>query len=244
MARFAKFVTFKNAALCVWLFLAASVLVPAVHAQSCATKLPPPLTAPTGYVTPIAAPTGWVPPIAAPTSAKLLPYDPCINTIGAKCADGTIYAGTSPDCNVPMYTTPCDAGQTLTGGTCTGTRSTLSWNNATTTNYTTTGVSSTTTGKVNTSNLVALADAGAPYVAANTCAGLTFGNHLDWYLPAKDELNVLYTNRTTIAGFFTGWYWSATEYDSSYAWSQRFSNGSQSYSRPKDYRNYVRCVRR
>ena len=43
--------------------------------------------------------------------------------------------------------------------------------------------------------------------------------------------------------FAAGYYWSSSEYDSTYAWTQYFSNGYQvSYN--KDGSNYVRAVRR
>lgn len=144
-----------------------------------------------------------------------------------------------------MYTTPCDAGQTLSGGSCTDTRQSMTYNNGTDT-WTDTGYTSTVTGYANTQGLVALVDGGAPYQAAAYCAGLTAGGHSDWYLPAKDELNVMYTNRTAIGGFETVnlvWYWSSTEDDSSHGWIQLFSGVSQ-LSRLKYVNRYVRCIRR
>lgn len=54
--------------------------------------------------------------------------------------------------------------------------------------------------------------------------------HGDWYLPSKDELNLLYTELYVNGlGSFssTGDYWSATEIDSSNAWRQYFGNGGQ-----------------
>lgn len=53
--------------------------------------------------------------------------EPCNGTqaVGTVCADGTIYLTVA---GMPMYTTPCDEGQTGTKGNCTGTRGTYSWN--------------------------------------------------------------------------------------------------------------------
>jgi len=54
--------------------------------------------------------------------------------------------------------------------------------------------------------------------------------HGDWYLPSKDELNLLYTElHVNGLGSFsaTNDYWSATEIDSSNAWRQYFGNGGQ-----------------
>ncbi|MFH1158877.1 MAG: hypothetical protein V1721_08410, partial [Pseudomonadota bacterium] len=69
------------------------------------------------------------------------------------------------------------------------------------------------------------------------------------YLPAKNELNVLWTNRVAIGGFNltgsypAGYYWSSSEYNISNSWNQRFSVGSQHFSN-KTSALSVRCVRR
>jgi len=169
-------------------------------------------------------------------------------TIGTVCADGTLYAGLSPDGNVKMFTTRCDAGQTWDGvSTCTGSRSGLSWNNGTS-NYITTGISGNTTGKSNSAALAVLVDAGAAYVAAQYCESLNINGKTDWYLPALTELNVLYNNRASLRNFeLTGnIYWSSTENDNAYAWFERFSDGMQNYNlgQPKHRGLLVRCVRR
>lgn len=56
--------------------------------------------------------------------------------------------------------------------------------------------SSTTTGIVDvingSTNSAALAAIGASYEAATFCEGLSIGGYTDWYLPAKNELEVLY----------------------------------------------------
>src|SRR6202008_1518314 len=78
---------------------------------------------------------------------------------GAIFADGTIYAGLTPDGNVKMFTTPCDKGMTWNGGACTGARVGSAWNSGTTTSYPVTGITSTITGRANTMGLAALADA-------------------------------------------------------------------------------------
>ena len=56
---------------------------------------------------------------------------------------------------------------------------------------TTTGITSVINGPINSSSLAAL---GASYQAAVYCEGLTIGGYSDWYLPAKNELEVLYYN--------------------------------------------------
>ena len=54
---------------------------------------------------------------------------------------------------------------------------------------TTTGITSVINGPTNSASLAAL---GAAYQAAVFCEGLTIGGYSDWYLPAKNELEVLY----------------------------------------------------
>ena len=55
----------------------------------------------------------------------------------------------------------------------------------------TTGATSVINGPANSASLAAL---GAAYQAAVFCEGLTIGGYNDWYLPAKNELEVLYYN--------------------------------------------------
>ena len=68
----------------------------------------------------------------------------------------------------------------------------------------------------------------------------------DWFLPSKDELNVLYQNRTLIGGFSTSNnYWSSSEYSEyaiNEAWGQNFATGAQSKV-SKSVTYIVRAVR-
>lgn len=173
--------------------------------------------------------------------------------VGTTCFDGTIFAGLSPDGNVPMFTTPSDEGL-------------FSWNNGTTYWEDTTmancsgsspgAEASCVEGSANTALLSGLSDTASPYRAASHCRGLTTGGHKDWYLPAQDELNVLYVNRHAIGG--TGpeaWYWSSSEYSAQGARQQYFGDdythplygpivsGQQDYD-GKDNIVSVRCVRK
>ncbi len=84
-------------------------------------------------------------------------------------------------------------------------------------------------------------------IAARICDTLTSGGYTDWYLPAKDELNLMYVNLHTqsLGGFASNYYWSSSENagnETTNAWTQSFSNGSQSNA-SKLSTNYVRAVR-
>jgi hypothetical protein len=65
----------------------------------------------------------------------------------------------------------------------------------------------------------------------------------DWHLPSKDELNQLYTQKTTVGGFSTDYYWSSSEFGVYLAWLQYFNFGSQLSYDYKDFASYVRPVR-
>ena len=81
--------------------------------------------------------------------------------------------------------------------------------------------------------------------AADICANLSLGGYSDWFLPSKDELNLMYANLKLfgVGGFAVyGLYWSSSEISGSGAWVQAFFNGNQSYDE-KHYYNQVRAVR-
>ncbi len=169
--------------------------------------------------------------------------------VGTVCTDGTVYAGKTPDGNVKMYVTRCDAGQSWDGVACTGTRSSLPWNDGNS-NWVTTNYRNGVTGEANTAGIAAM-DANSSvsgnqdHVAAVYCNDLSQDGHDDWYLPATEELNVLYSNKDVI-GNFGHYYWSSREYNSHGAYSKDFYGGTWYY----DYNSYknstklVRCVRK
>ena len=81
--------------------------------------------------------------------------------------------------------------------------------------------------------------------AAKLCNDYTYGGYDDWFLPSKDELNLIYNYRITIDGLnIEKRYWSSSEYsnDASKAWSEYFYFGSLSDS-SRDSRYRVRPVR-
>jgi hypothetical protein len=84
-------------------------------------------------------------------------------------------------------------------------------------------------------------------IAADICDVLVLNGFSDWYLPSKDELNLLYTNRYTIGSSLINdhYYWSSSESGADFAWGQFFNGGTQGqYSKTLSiYDFHVRAVR-
>lgn len=80
--------------------------------------------------------------------------------------------------------------------------------------------------------------------AAHGCRGLCYGGVSDWFLPSKDELNLMYTNLylNGVGGFADTSYWSSSENIANTAWDQHFYSGYQ-YGNNKDNYRRVRAVR-
>ena len=89
-----------------------------------------------------------------------------------------------------------------------------------------------------------------PDYAAKLCADLVITKdgvvYDDWFLPSKDELNLLYQNiyRNNLSGFFEDLYWSSSESVANNAWYQLFifSSGNQNTGN-RNYEGRVRPVR-
>ncbi|MBN2397601.1 MAG: DUF1566 domain-containing protein [Deltaproteobacteria bacterium] len=84
-----------------------------------------------------------------------------------------------------------------------------------------------------------------PDTAARMCADYRGGGKDDWFLPTKDELELIFTHlfKQRIGGLRLGEYWSSTETTNGrHAWHHNFTNEKQLYC--NKYPNYrVRCVR-
>lgn len=114
----------------------------------------------------------------------------------------------------------------------------------------TTGATATAvgTGQANTNKIIKAQGAGA--YAAKLTANLVLGSYSDWFLPSKDELDLMFKNigpgaaapLTNIGGFaYLHNYWSSSE-DNGGAWDQHFGTGQPSFS-SKDNTFSVRAVR-
>ncbi len=96
------------------------------------------------------------------------------------------------------------------------------------------------TGAQNTADI--LAGCGDRGIAARVAVGYEQNGFTDWFLPSKDELNLLYQQKDVVGGFASYYYWSSSEHDIGNAWAQYFNNGSQ-FTNYKTYTNRVRAVR-
>lgn len=98
-------------------------------------------------------------------------------------------------------------------------------------------------GEVNTSLIVAGCNEAG--FAAKLCNDLVSGGQSDWFLPSRDELNLMYKNMhlNSQGNFYTSaGYWSSTESDNFYAWVFGFDIGSVDYGNKPDT-FYVRAIR-
>lgn len=78
--------------------------------------------------------------------------------------------------------------------------------------------------------------------AASLCDQMVLQGYNDWFLPSKNELNLLYQQKNFIGGFANDYYWSSSEHDSLNAWYLYFPYGSQYYTK-KDSAARVRPIR-
>jgi Protein of unknown function (DUF1566) len=84
-------------------------------------------------------------------------------------------------------------------------------------------------GRLNTDRVVKIYGRGR--YAARYADALVYNGFDDWYLPSKDELNVMYSTLGTampkIGGYANSFYWSSSEYDFNNAWTVNFKDGQQ-----------------
>jgi hypothetical protein len=75
----------------------------------------------------------------------------------------------------------------------------------------------------------ALRQAGETGMAAQLCDVFEAGGFADWFLPSKDELNLMYTSlhKNGLGNFSEYVYWSSSEYNSNHAWPQSFGSDNQ-----------------
>lgn len=110
-------------------------------------------------------------------------------------------------------------------------------------------------GKMNTMLIIVAQGSNSNDYAAGVCAhfsvtenGVSYG---DWYLPSKEELNLIYQNKATIdataeanggSSFSSEFYWSSTEATDVHVWGHLFADGQQGLF-GKNEAGWVRAVR-
>jgi len=105
------------------------------------------------------------------------------------------------------------------------------------------GTTSTAIGTGYSNTLAIIAQDASPDRAGTRIRAYRGPNNLsDWFLPSKDELAQLYLQKTTVGGFVLDLYTSSSEYSATTAWSQFFTNGTQTYD-TKHNANYIRPIR-
>jgi hypothetical protein len=161
-------------------------------------------------------------------------------TPGVVCEDGSIFVNFSPDGGHKMYARNVDQGNGP-------------WSANGMVASVQTFQTNVNTGRANTANLAVGglyedSDSGRvgiqTHAAANSCATLVAHGRDDWYLPAYEELRLLYNHQVAIGGFMGGEYWSSTEVATTTARPLNFTTGGTTSFRSKpDFRRF-RCVRR
>jgi len=96
------------------------------------------------------------------------------------------------------------------------------------------------TGKSNTSHIIEVCS--DENTAAQLCSKHSVNGYDDWFLPSKDELNILYLNQSIVGGFGDAFYWSSSEYNDIQAHIQYLTTGVQ-YFGGKTATGRVRAVR-
>jgi len=96
-------------------------------------------------------------------------------------------------------------------------------------------------GAVNTKKILSI-QGGIGSYAAKSCGDYRGGEYTDWYLPSRDELIILYFNRSKIGQFANENYWSSTEYNAQKAICLSFYNGVEN-SDLKYAQYFIRPVR-
>lgn len=80
--------------------------------------------------------------------------------------------------------------------------------------------------------------------AKSMCSSYRGGGYSDWYLPTKEQLNLIYQNlRRTGKISGDSWYWSSSSSSNYGAWDQSFSDGDQYNGHGKNCLSSVRAVR-
>jgi hypothetical protein len=152
-------------------------------------------------------------------------------TIGALCADGTVFAGYHPLTQVHLFIPTTDQGTTSAWKTSTGVNDIAT--------------DSIDDGRANTNQV----PNSTTFPAFKLCKDLAVGGYSDWYLPSQVESYQLWLARPMLeaAGNITNFntlYWTSTELSSGTVRVQNFLSGVIGSSFKTGGAVRVRCVRR
>ena len=109
------------------------------------------------------------------------------------------------------------------------------------------------TGKSNTDKIINVQQGSLNWYAAGVARAYNGGGYTDWYLPSRDELNLLYTQKVMVGGFTSSGgapyvYFSSTETSFEDAHFTIFENGTNyaccTYSKKYTTTNKVRAIRK
>ena len=113
----------------------------------------------------------------------------------------------------------------------------------------TTGATATAigTGKSNTDKIINVQQGSLSWYAAGVARDYKGGGYTDWYLPSRDEIILLWQQRSRFSGFSTGYYWTSSESSLEDAWFFIFLDGTNypccGGSKKYSY-NSVRAIRK
>jgi hypothetical protein len=82
--------------------------------------------------------------------------------------------------------------------------------------------------------------------AAQLCAGLNINGFTDWFLPSKNELNLMYQNLQVrgMGGFNGNWYWTSSQDNKNkHTWNQYFRGNGDQHLNAKFYTLSIRPIR-
>jgi hypothetical protein len=108
------------------------------------------------------------------------------------------------------------------------------------------------TGATNTTTIISKQGATETSYAAGLARAYTGGSYTDWFLPSKDELGKLHTNKAKIdttasansgSNFTTDYYWSSSESGTGTAWRQGVNDGNLYNLDKKETTYQVRAIR-